>query len=125
MEACLRICGDYVRERKQFGVSIGSFQAVQHMLSDMFIAAYQARSMLYQAISGSYQESHARVAAVSAAKIVVAEAGQIVSRNGVQVHGGCGITDEYAISHHFRRLLTLEKLYGDIDWHTRRLAEAS
>lgn len=125
MEACLQICGDYVKERKQFGVSIGSFQAVQHLLSDMFVAAYQARSMLYQAIAGCHQDGQARGAAVSAAKIVIAESGQVVSRNGIQVHGGYGITDEYPISHHFRRLLTIEKLYGDIDWHTRRLAEAS
>jgi alkylation response protein AidB-like acyl-CoA dehydrogenase len=125
MEACLRICGDYVKERRQFGVAIGSFQAVQHMLSDMFIAAYQARSMLYQAIAGSYGDAAAFSAAVSAARIVVSEAGQVVSRNGIQVHGGYGITDEYEISHHFRRLLAIEKSYGDIDRHVRRLAEAT
>lgn len=125
MEACLKICGDYVKERKQFGVAIGSFQALQHMLSDMFVSAYQARSMLYQAIAGTHEGVEVRVAAVSAAKIVVSEAGQVVSRNGVQLHGGYGITDEYPISHHFRRLLAIEKLYGDVDWHTRRLAEAS
>jgi alkylation response protein AidB-like acyl-CoA dehydrogenase len=125
MEACLRICGDYAKERKQFGVAIGSFQAVQHLLSDMFIAAYQARSMLYQAIAGGYGDAPDFSAAVSAARIVVSEAGQTVSRNGIQVHGGYGITDEYEISHHFRRLLTLEKSYGDIDRHVRRLAEAT
>lgn len=125
MEACLKICGEYVKERRQFGAAIGSFQAVQHMLSDMFVSAYQARSMLYQAIAGSHEGPEARVAAVSAAKVVIAEAGQVVSRNGVQLHGGYGITDEYPISHYFRRLLAIEKLYGDVDWHTRRLAEAS
>jgi alkylation response protein AidB-like acyl-CoA dehydrogenase len=125
MEACLQICGDYVKERKQFGVAIGSFQAIQHLLSDMYIGAYQARSMLYQAIAGGYLPDAERAAAVSAAKIVIAEAGQQVSRNGIQVHGGYGITDEYAISHHYRRLLAIEKLYGDIDRHTRRLAEAT
>jgi alkylation response protein AidB-like acyl-CoA dehydrogenase len=125
MEACLKICGDYAKERRQFGAAIGSFQAVQHLLSDMFIAAYQARSMLYQAIAGSYGGAAAFSAAVSAARIVVSEAGQTVSRNGIQVHGGYGITDEYEISHHFRRLLAIEKSYGDIDRHVRRLAEAT
>jgi alkylation response protein AidB-like acyl-CoA dehydrogenase len=125
MEACLAICGDYVKERKQFGAAIGSFQAVQHMLSDMFIAAYQARSMLYQAIAGSYEDAQSFSAAVSAARIVVSEAGQVVSRGGIQVHGGYGITDEYEISHHFRRLLAIEKSYGDIDRHVRRWAEAT
>lgn len=120
MEACLRICGAYVKERKQFGTAIGSFQAIQHILADMFVAAHQARSMLYYAIASGDVEPATRAAAISAAKIVICEAGQLVSRNGIQVHGGYGLTDEYEISHHFRRLMTIEKLYGDLDRHTRR-----
>lgn len=120
MEACLKICGDYVKERKQFGVAIGSFQAIQHIMADMFIAAHQARSMLYHAIANSRRSPEERTAALSAARIVIGEAGQLVSRNGIQVHGGYGLTDEYAISHHFRRLMALEKQYGDLYAHTER-----
>lgn len=120
MEACLRICGDYVKERKQFGVAIGSFQAIQHILADMFVAAHQARSMLYHAIANSDKPAPERAAALSAARIVIGEAGQTVSRNGIQVHGGYGLTDEYAISHHFRRLMCLEKQFGDVARHTER-----
>ena len=123
MEACLQLCGDYVKERRQFGVPIGSFQAIQHLLADMFVAAYQARSMLYHAIAHGHAEPAARAAALSAAKIVIGEAGQLVSRTGIQVHGGYGLTDEYAISHYFRRLMTIEKLYGDLDRHIRRFAD--
>jgi len=123
MEACLRICGDYTRERKQFGTAIGSFQAIQHILADMFVAANQARSMLYHAISHSQDEADGRAAALSAAAIVIGEAGQLVARNGIQVHGGYGLTDEYAISHHYRRLMSIEKLHGDILRHTRRLGD--
>ena len=124
MEATIEVCGAYAKERRQFGVPIGSFQAIQHMLSDSFVAAYQARSILYQAISASYDADPAvRAAAISAAKMVIGESGQTVSRNGIQVHGGYGLTDEYAVSHYYRRLLVLEKQYGDIERHTRRLAE--
>lgn len=123
MEACLALCGDYVKERKQFGTTIGSFQAIQHILADMFVAAHQARSMLYHAIANAGRGPAERDAALSASRIVVSEAGRVVSRNGIQVHGGYGLTDEYAISHHFRRLLTLEKLYGDIEAHVARFGD--
>jgi alkylation response protein AidB-like acyl-CoA dehydrogenase len=125
MESCLRICGAYVKERRQFGTSIGSFQAIQHILADMFVASYQARSMLYYAIASGDADPATRAQSVSAAKIVIGEAGQLVSRNGIQVHGGYGLTDEYEISHHFRRLMAIEKLYGDLDRHTRRFGDAS
>ena len=120
MEAANAICGAYVKERKQFGTAIGSFQAIQHIMADMFIAAHQARSMLYHAIANSRRSPEERTAALSAARIVIGEAGQLVSRNGIQVHGGYGLTDEYAISHHFRRLMALEKQYGDLYAHTER-----
>lgn len=123
MEACLKICGDYTTERKQFGVAIGSFQAIQHMLADMFVATHQARSMLYHAIANSHEAPATRSAALSAAQIVICEAAQLVSRNGIQLHGGYGLTDEYAISHHYRRLMVIEKLHGDIELHTRRFGD--
>jgi len=125
MEACLKVCGDYTRERKQFGTAIASFQSIQHILADMFVAAHQARSMLYHAIAHGDDDAATRGAALSAAKLVIGEAAQLVSRNGIQVHGGYGLTDEYAIGHHYRRLMTIEKLYGDIARHTRRFADHS
>jgi alkylation response protein AidB-like acyl-CoA dehydrogenase len=123
MEASVRICGDYVKERKQFGAAIGTFQAIQHILADMFVAAHQARSILYHAIASSRNSPEARKAAISAARIVIGEAGQCVSRNGIQVHGGYGLTDEYAISHYFRRLMCLEKQYGDLGAHVGRFGD--
>lgn len=123
MEGCIRICGDYAKERKQFGSAIGSFQAIQHILADMFVATHQARSMLYHAIANSGKAPEERAAALSAAWIVVGEASQLVSRNGIQVHGGYGLTDEYAVSHYFRRLMSLEKHYGDLIRHTERFGD--
>lgn len=124
MEASVRICGQYAQERKQFGVAIGSFQAIQHILADMFVAAHQARSMLYHALAHADAPEAERGAAISAARIVIGEASQLVSRNGIQVHGGYGLTDEYAISHYFRRLMALEKQYGDLVDHTERFGNS-
>lgn len=123
MEAAIRICGDYAKERRQFGAPIGSFQSIQHILADMFVASNQARSMLYRAIAGSRSGDAGRRAAISAARIVIGEAGQLVSRSGIQVHGGYGLTDEYAISHYFRRLMSIEKQYGDLAVHSARFGD--
>ena len=120
MEEAVKICAHYTAERKQFGAAIGSFQAIQHIMADMFVAAHQARSMLYHALAHADSDEAERSAALSAARIVIGNAGQVVSRQGVQVHGGYGLTDEYAISHYFRRLMSLEKQYGDLAFHTER-----
>lgn len=124
MEAANAVCGNYVKERKQFGVAIGSFQAIQHIMADMFVAAHQARSMLYHALANAEQEPAVRAAALSAVRIVIGEASQLVSRNGIQVHGGYGLTDEYAIGHYFRRLMSIEKQFGDLVGHTERFGDS-
>ena len=123
MEASVRLCGAYAAERRQFGQAIGQFQSIQHILADMFIAAHQARSMLYHALANADADKPERRAAISAARIVIGEAGQTVSRNGIQVHGGYGLTDEYEISHYFRRLMVLEKQYGDLAAHVERFGD--
>jgi alkylation response protein AidB-like acyl-CoA dehydrogenase len=122
MEACNDVCAAYIKERKQFGQPIGKFQALQHIMADMFVATHQARSILYYALSQAEASVEERKAAVSTAKALVGTAAQTVSRNGVQLHGGYGVTDEYIVSHYYRRLLSLEKMFGDIDLHVRRLA---
>lgn len=124
MEAANKVCGAYVQERKQFGNAIGSFQAIQHIMADMFVAAHQARSMLYHALANADRDEAERSAALSAARLVIGDAGQLVSRNGIQVHGGYGLTDEYAIGHYFRRLMCLEKLFGDLTLHGERFGDA-
>lgn len=121
MEACLELCSSYLKERRQFGQPIGRFQILQHLLVDMLIATHQTRSALYQALAKSDAPPAERNRAVSALKVVAGEAMQLVSRTGIQLHGGYGLTDEYAISHHYRRLLVLEKSFGDIEYHCRRM----
>jgi alkylation response protein AidB-like acyl-CoA dehydrogenase len=124
MEACLDICSAYLKERKQFGQPIGKFQALQHIMADMLVAAHQSRSILYHAVSACERDAATRIRGVSSAKIVAGEAMRLVSLAGIQLHGGYGLTDEYAIGHHYRRLIVIEKAYGDIDYHVQRLANA-
>jgi alkylation response protein AidB-like acyl-CoA dehydrogenase len=122
IEACLDQTAEYVKGRTQFGQPIGKFQALQHLMAEMFVDAQDARSILYQALARIDAAPAARRRAVSAARIVIGEAGRRVASQGLQMHGGYGTTDEYAISHHYRQLFVLERLFGDVDFHLHRLS---
>jgi alkylation response protein AidB-like acyl-CoA dehydrogenase len=90
----------------------------------MLVAAHQSRSILYHAVAACERDADTRIRGVSSAKIVAGEAMRLVALAGIQLHGGYGLTDEYAIGHHYRRLIVIEKAYGDIDHHVQRLANA-
>ncbi len=114
----------FLKTRKQFGVPIGSFQALQHRIVDMHIAAEQARSMACLAASkvDAAADARERMRIVSAAKIRVADACRQVSQESVQLHGGMGMSDELKVSHTFRRLTTIAQQFGDADHHLARFA---
>lgn len=120
MEAVIDITAEYLKDRKQFGQAIGKFQALQHRMAEMLIHIENARSMLYRGLAFLDGEAAARKAAVSSAKAVTATAAKFISAQGIQLHGGIGLTDEYSISHYFKKLTVFEKAYGDIDHHTAR-----
>ena len=114
---------EYIKNRRQFGVPIGSFQALQHRMVDMVISYEQARSMAYLACvkvdsAGAAERRHA----VSAAKIKVADACRHVSQEAVQLHGGMGMTEELKVSHTFRRLTMIGQTFGDAEHHLERFA---
>ena len=115
---------EYLKTRKQFGVPIGAFQALQHRMVDMFVAYEQARSMACLACSKVDQAESAqdRARAVSAAKIKIADAARHVSQEAVQLHGGMGMSEELKVSHTFRRLTALGRRFGDVDHHLARFA---
>ena len=115
---------EYLKTRKQFGVPIGTFQALQHRIVDMFISQEQARSMACLACSKVDLSDNAaeRARAVSAAKIRIADAARHVSQESVQLHGGMGMSEELKVSHSFRRLTVLARQFGDADHHLERFA---
>jgi alkylation response protein AidB-like acyl-CoA dehydrogenase len=115
---------EYLKTRKQFGVPIGTFQALQHRMVDMFIAQEQARSMACLACSkiDSNEGPKDRARAVSAAKIKIADNARHVSQESVQLHGGMGMSEELKVSHTFRRLTAIAGQFGDADYHLARFA---
>jgi alkylation response protein AidB-like acyl-CoA dehydrogenase len=112
----------YAKDRKQFGQPIGSFQALQHRMVDMYIEVEQAVSAVYLATLRLGAEPAERARAVAAAKVTVGRAARFVGQNAVQLHGGMGMTQELAIGHYFKRLTAFEYEYGHADVHRARYA---
>lgn len=113
----------YARERRQFGVAIGSFQALQHRLVDMHIHIEQAQALTQIAVIRLDSSPRARARAASAAKVRVGQALRAVGQGAVQVHGGMGLTEELAVGHYFKRATVIERQFGSVDHHLRRFGE--
>ena len=110
----------YTRERRQFGQSIAGFQALQHRMVDMFMKIEMATSATYLATMKLNAPADERARAASGAKALVGEACRFVGQNGVQLHGGMGMTDELAVGHYFKRATVIEGLFGTSDDHVAR-----
>lgn len=114
---------EYTRSRKQFGQPIARFQVLQHRMADMFMQAEQATSMSYlAAIKCIDPDARERRRALSAAKVVIGQAGRFIAQQSIQLHGGMGMTDELMVSHHFKRLTAIDLTFGDADFHLQRFA---
>jgi alkylation response protein AidB-like acyl-CoA dehydrogenase len=113
---------EYSKSRSQFGVPIGSFQALQHRMVDMLTACEQAQSLLmWAAITCASGDSDAK-RAISSVKYLVGTSGQLLGEEAVQIHGGMGVSWELDIAHYFKRLTAIGQLFGNADWHLDRLA---
>lgn len=123
MDRCVWMTRDYLNVRKQFGQALGRFQALQHRMADMVIELELARAMVRRCAfvvrDGTAQEAQK---AVSAGKVAVAQAGLFIAENAIQLHGAIGVTDEYAIGHYYKRILTITSQFGDATDHLRRFA---
>ncbi|MBS1178135.1 MAG: pimeloyl-CoA dehydrogenase small subunit [Proteobacteria bacterium] len=113
---------DYVKTRKQFGVTIGSFQALQHRLVDMYTALEQTRSLLYRAVCSADEGSVEAERDLRALKVMVGRCGRLIGGEAIQMHGGMGMTDELAVGHCMKRLMVIDSSFGDADWHRRKFA---
>ncbi len=116
---------DYMKQRKQFGRAIGEFQALQHRAVDMYVLLEQARSMaLLTTMMASDDDPAERHKIAAAAKVQIGRSGRKLGQEAVQLHGGIGVTMEYAVGHYFKRMAMIELLFGDADTHLAQLAEA-
>jgi len=113
---------EYSKNRMQFGVPIGSFQALQHRMVDMFTECEQSYSLLLWATMRAAQGEADAKRAISSIKYQVGTAGRKVGQEAVQIHGGMGVSWEVDIAHYFKRLTTIDQILGNADWHLDRLA---
>jgi alkylation response protein AidB-like acyl-CoA dehydrogenase len=111
----------YLRDRKQFGVPIGKFQALQHRMANVLLEIEQAHSAVINAASAfDGNDAKARARALSAAKYTIGRTGALVAEEAIQLHGGIGMTWEYAVSHYAKRLVMIDHQLGDEDHHLQR-----
>ena len=117
MDKLFELTVDYMNTRKQFGVAIGTFQALRHRLADMKMQLELARSMSYYATLKLGETPDVRRRAVAQAKVQLGNSARFVGQQAIQLHGGIGMTDEYIGSHYFKRLTTMEMQFGDTMHH--------
>lgn len=123
MAALHALTVDYLKMRKQFGLPIGAFQVLQHRAADMYIALELARSMAISAMMSTDEpDAHKRHQSIAAAKVQIGRAGMMLGEEATQLHGGIGMTMEYASGHYFKRLTMIDAQWGDADHHLGQLA---
>jgi alkylation response protein AidB-like acyl-CoA dehydrogenase len=120
MEAAKAATLDYLRTRKQFGVPIGSFQALQHRMADLLLEIEQARSAVINAAAALDADRITRERALSAAKASIGRIGTRVAEECIQMHGGIGMTWELPLAHYAKRLVMIDHQLGDEDHHLAR-----
>jgi alkylation response protein AidB-like acyl-CoA dehydrogenase len=117
MDKLFELTVEYMNTRKQFGVPIGTFQALRHRIADMKMQLELARSMSYYATLKLGEEPAVRRRAIAQAKVQLGQSARYLGQQAIQLHGGIGMTDEYIGSHYFKRLTTLEMQFGDTMHH--------
>lgn len=124
MEAMNEMTLEYSKTRVQFGQAIGTFQVVQHRMVDMFMAAETGKSMAVLATMTLDEPDQAqRAHDMALAKVGIGQNARYVSQSAVQMHGGIGMTEEYAVGHYFRRCMVIERLWGDPAYYLQKLAD--
>jgi acyl-CoA dehydrogenase len=125
LQECFERTVEYLKERKQFGVAIGSFQALKHRAANMFCEIELSKSCVLEALTaldeGRDSQDVAKLASLTKAK--VGETFNLVSREGIQMHGGIGMTDEFDIGFFIKRAAVTEQTFGDVNFHRNRYGE--
>jgi alkylation response protein AidB-like acyl-CoA dehydrogenase len=123
VQATLSMTREYLCQREQFGVKIGTFQALQHRLADVFVQVELCKgTAILATITAESTDAAERQRAVSVAKKQLSKGGFFVTRQGIQLHGGIGVTDEHDVGLYFKRMQVIAALYGDEEHHVGRFA---
>ncbi|SDR14306.1 acyl-CoA dehydrogenase family protein [Pseudovibrio sp. Tun.PSC04-5.I4] len=120
MESAKELTVEYLRVRTQFGRPLGKFQALQHRMASILVEIEQARSALINVAGHLSAKRDVREMHVSAAKNLIGRVAQLVCEECIQMHGGIGMTEEYALSHFAKRLMMIDHQLGDVDYHLER-----
>jgi alkylation response protein AidB-like acyl-CoA dehydrogenase len=123
MEALNARTLEYCKTRQQFGVAIGSFQALQHRMVDMFAACENVRSLLYRAVCTAQENSPDARRSLLALKVMTGRAGRLIGGEAIQLHGGMGMTDELPVGSYVKRLMIINSLFGDEDFHQQLFSQ--
>jgi pimeloyl-CoA dehydrogenase small subunit len=125
MEAMQRLTLEYLKTRQQFGRPIGQNQVLQHRATEMLMELERGRSMaMLAAMMVEEPDAAERAHNIAMAKVGIGQASKFVAQNAIQLHGGIGMTEEYAVGHYFRRCMVIEHSFGDTAHHLSRLADA-
>ena len=124
IEVALDLTLDYLKTRKQFGVPIGKFQALQHRMADMMIEREQIRSALINAAGHLNSDAAERDWHMSALKNLVGRSGRKIAEESIQMHGGIAMTWEYAVGHFVKRIIMIDHLFGDEDHHLQQIVDS-
>ncbi len=114
---------EYLKTRKQFGVAIGSFQALQHRMVDLFAACENTKSLLYRTVCLTLAGDEDACRSLLALKVKAGRAGRLVGGEAIQMHGGMGMTNELSVGFYVKRLMIINTLFGDADYHQQKFAE--
>jgi len=122
MQAALALAVDHANTRKQFGRPIGSFQSLQHRAAEMMVSLEEARSMaMLAAMMAAESDATERRRQMSAVKVQIGRSGKFIGQGAIQLHGGIAMTMEYLGGHYFKRLTTIDTMFGDADHHLTQL----
>ena len=116
---------EYAKTREQFGVAIGSYQALQHRMVDTMMAYEQCKSLLFKALCEYKQEPAMAAETIHALKVLIDRNAKHVFGEAIQIHGGMGMTDELDIGHYAKRLMMINTTFGDANFHRNRFVETA
>ena len=122
MEVLYKDTVDYTQQREQFDHALSEFQVLQHRMVDMFMEYEQCKSMLFRATMEVVQDPDAAQKTIHGLKHLIGKAGIFVGENAVQLHGGMGVTEELRVGHFFKRLLVIDSMFGNSDYHLEKFS---